>query len=70
MSKGIQMTTTGGTAGLVYSIQSLFSLFGQYKVPEFGEALSKIPIADLGTAIIMLCVSAYLVHHDEDKVKT
>lgn len=64
-----QVTTTGGVAGLVASIQSIAGLFGGYNIGQSVQAVLSMPIGDVVLSVCGLVVSVWAILHNEDKKK-
>lgn len=65
--KNLQITTTAGIGGLVASVTKFFSLFGDYKISEFSDAIYSMTIGDVGIALLGVGISLYGIFHDENR---
>lgn len=61
-----QITTTGGLAGLVASIQSIAGLFDGYKLSQTLDAVYSMQTNDVILSVAWLGVSIWAILHNED----
>lgn len=65
----LQLSTTGGLAGIGTATVKFFALFGDYKLIEIKTALANIPIQQAGIAMVLLVASLVACLYNEDKNK-